>query len=79
MESKSLIFVAGSVGDPKPARNEPSKRYARCLTCNRIVHFSRAVMRWVFDDGTFHTGHLVEFPIDWLPANLVPALVAVEV
>ena len=75
----ALTFLAGGVGDPKPARNELSKRYARCLTCNRIVHFSGTVKRWVYDDGTFHTGHLVEFPIDGLPANLVAALVAVEV
>lgn len=66
MECEALIFVAGGTDDPRPACNALSKRYARCLTCNRIVHFSRTVERWIFDDGVYHSEHLLEFPIDWI-------------
>jgi hypothetical protein len=63
----TLIVKAGSFDDPQPSDNELAKRFGRCLTCNEIVHFSRIVNRWVYDEGTFHTGHLIEFPIDWIP------------
>lgn len=66
---KILIFVAGGSDDPKPAGNELCQRYARCLTCNRIVHFSRTVKSWIYDDGTFHSGHLLEFPIEWITST----------
>jgi hypothetical protein len=63
----SVRFRAGSLDDPQPSDNELAKRFGRCLTCNRIVHFSRTLRRWVYDDGTFHTGHLIEFPFEWIP------------
>jgi hypothetical protein len=66
-QQKLKVFVAGSADDPRPLENEFSKRFARDLDCNRIVHFSRALERWVSDSGQFHTGHLIEFPEAWLP------------
>lgn len=68
-ETGCLNFVAGSTKDPRPAGNPLLKRFGRCLNCNRIVHFSVDLLKWVYDDGTFHTAHVVEFPVDWLSAN----------
>ncbi len=73
MQTSSLVpnkyvqFTAGDADDPRPLENEFSKRFARDLDCNRIVHFSKVVKRWVYDDGTFHTGCLLEFPGEWIP------------
>ena len=60
-------FTAGTRGDPKPAENEQIRRYARCVKCNKIIHFSPTAGRWVDDGGHFHTGHEIEFPERWLP------------
>lgn len=53
------VFRAGSPADPR----SPSK-LGRCLSCNRIVHYSPALRKWVYEDGTFHTNHLIEVPQD---------------
>ncbi len=66
---QSTRFIAGDDDDPKPADNELGRRFGPCLTCNRILHFSRIMKCWVYDDGTFHTGHLVEFPAEWIPVR----------
>jgi hypothetical protein len=63
-----LRFQAGSRADPKPAVNPREKRLARCVTCRTIiVHFSRSLGKWVDDGGRYHTGHMIEFPQDWIP------------
>jgi hypothetical protein len=62
-----VTFIAGTPADPRPVNNEFCKRFARDLTCNLVVHFSRGVKKWVYDDGTFHTDHLLEFPENWIP------------
>jgi uncharacterized protein YchJ len=62
-----VVFVAGSASDPQPLENEFSKRFARDLDCNRIVHFSKVTKKWVYDDGTFHSRCRLEFPAAWLP------------
>jgi len=62
-----VIFVAGSASDPRPLKNEFSKRFARDLDCNCIVHFSKVTKKWVYDDGTFHSRCRLEFPVAWLP------------
>ena len=66
LASTTFTFTASGSDDPKPVDNELAKRFGRCLMCNRIIHFSRPLIRWIYDDGTFHTGHLVEFPIEWV-------------
>ncbi len=48
------VFQAGGPEDPREGR------LGRCLPCNRIVHYSRTLGKWVYDNGTFHTGHLIE-------------------
>ncbi len=53
------VFQAGSSADP----GSPGK-LGRCLSCNRIVHHSRALRKWVYDNGTFHTGHIIEVKKD---------------
>jgi hypothetical protein len=29
--------------------------------------------KWVSDDGKFHTNHVLEFPVAWLPTEVRPA------
>jgi hypothetical protein len=63
---KYIRFQAGTRADPKPASNPREKRLARCVTCRTfIVHYSPTVARWI--DDHFHTGHVIEFPEEWLP------------
>lgn len=63
-----LLFVGGGVDDPLPLASEAGKRFGRCLTHNCIVQFSKTLLRWVYDDGTFHhTGCHIEIPKEWLP------------
>lgn len=65
---KFTVFLAGSASDPRPLENEFSKRFARDLTHNVIVHFSGVLRKWTADNGTFHnSGCELEFPKAWLP------------
>ncbi len=69
-----LAFASGSLEDPKPLVNERSKRFARCTTHNRIVHFSKVLLKWTYDDGSFHnSGCELENPRDWLPNAIANA------
>ena len=52
---RRIKFIAGSPADPRP-----QGKIGCCLSCNRIVHYSPIVKAWVYDNGTFHTGHLIE-------------------
>jgi hypothetical protein len=63
------VFMAGGTEDPRPARNPRDRRFARCVTDNTIVFFSPALGKWASDSGRFHTGHLIEFPDEWLPPS----------
>ncbi|MGP8069797.1 MAG: hypothetical protein ACLP5V_07900 [Candidatus Bathyarchaeia archaeon] len=72
-----LVFVSGSRDDPQPLAGVPSKRFARCITHNRIVHFSKVLLKWVYEDGSFHTGCQLETPKEWLP-NPIENQVALE-
>lgn len=72
--TRYIEFIEGSVQDPKPVGNPLSQRLARCLTCiTIIVHFSVPLGKWVSDDGKFHTNHVLEFPVAWLPTEVRPA------
>jgi hypothetical protein len=62
-----LVFVSGSRDDPQPLASILSRRFARCISHNRIVRFSKVLLKWVYDDGTFHTGCELESPKEWLP------------
>jgi hypothetical protein len=66
LEIKVLRFTAGTAQDPRPLENSFSKRFARDLSCNRIVHFSLILKTWTYDDGTFHSRCLLEFPVEWI-------------
>ncbi len=63
-----LRFQARGLTDPCPAWNPLERRFARCLSCRgtMILHFSKALLRWVDDGGHFHSGHTLEFPVVWL-------------
>ncbi len=66
-EIKHIRFVAGSCADPKPDSNPLRTRFARCLECRTIiVHYSRSVAKWVDDSGRYHSGHILDFPREWL-------------
>jgi hypothetical protein len=66
------VFEAGSGEDPRPLENSFSKRFARDLDCNRIVHYSRILQTWVYDDGTFHSDCRLEFPVEWIRRSWRP-------
>lgn len=59
------VFRAGSAEDPRLEGNASERRFARCLDCNVIVHYSLILKRWVCDSGRFHTEHMLEFPEEW--------------
>jgi hypothetical protein len=67
VEQGLKVFQAGGPADPRPASNPLERRFARDLDCNLIVHFSPILKTWVYDDGAFHTGCRLEFPVEWIP------------
>jgi hypothetical protein len=66
-----FVFVAGSAADPRPVDNKLSERLARDLDHGIIVHFSQVLRKWGYDDGAFHTGCRLEFPVAWLPSDYI--------
>jgi len=55
-------FVAGSSEDPRPGDMPREKRFARCISCNKIIHWSLCFKAWVCDEGKYHSGHELEYP-----------------
>jgi len=50
----ALRFIAGGPDDPR-------RGYGLCLNCpGKTVHYQEATRTWVYDDGSSHTGHLIE-------------------
>jgi hypothetical protein len=56
-EIKYSRFIAGGPDDPRDQAT-----IGRCVDCNRIVRYSRVLEKWVYDNGQFHNGHLIEVP-----------------
>jgi hypothetical protein len=47
-------FVAGSPEDPRHG-------YGLCLSCpGKVVHYQELTRAWIYDDGSFHTGHKIQ-------------------
>jgi hypothetical protein len=66
LEITKIRFTAGSHEDPRPESNPLERRFARCMNCNIIVHFSVVLKKWVDDSGRYHSTHTLEFPAEWL-------------
>ena len=54
IKRSAFRFIAGAPDDPR-------RGYGLCLNCpGKTVHYQEATRIWIYDDGSSHTGHLIE-------------------